>query len=139
MKNSYGKDAFAVVKTEKDLLGAVLREGRPAILETLEMWEAEQQAARIMGDGARGGGAVGGAGDSEGGSSLIDKANAEGAQDAGPVALQLEMASEAAGESAAGGGAAAAKALKKKSKKKGSGVSKAGKTGKKKKAKKKKG
>ena len=64
------------------------------------MWEAEQQAARIMGDGARGGGAVGGAGDSEGGSSLIDKANAEGAQDAGPVALQLEMASEAAGDSA---------------------------------------
>ena len=61
------------------------------------MW-AEQQAARIMGDGARGGGAVGGAG-TVSGSSLIDKANAEGAQDAGPVAA-AEMASEAAGDSA---------------------------------------
>ncbi len=135
VKNSYGKDAFAVVKTEKDLLGAVLREGRPEILETLEMWEAEQQAARILGGAGGDGGASEGGADSSGAGvevSLVDKAKAEGTQDAGPVALQQEMAAEASSvvgaASPAGGGAAAAKALKKKKK--------SGKAGKKKKKKK---
>jgi hypothetical protein len=126
VKNSYGKDAFAVVKTEKDLLGAVLREGRPEILETLEMWEAEQQAARILGGEALSTKVTTSEG-AAGSATLVDKAKAEGAQDAGPVALQQEMAAEAAAAGAAspaGGGAAAAKALKKKKKKKGAGKKK---------------
>ena len=135
VKNSYGKDAFAVVRTEKDLLGAVLRQGRPEILEALEMWEAEQQAARILGDGGSGNTASGASADTESSESngtnstvsLVARAKAEGAEDAGPVALQEEMAAEAAA-SPAGGGAAAAKALKKKKKKpkKGGKTAKAG-------------
>ena len=115
IKNFYGKDSFDIVQTEKDLLGAVLREGKPEILSTLEMWEAEQQKEKLMGrgEGGLGGGFGGGLG---GGLTVVDKALAEGLKDAGPIALQQEMAKE----NAAGGGAAAVKSLKK-AKKKGSG------------------
>jgi hypothetical protein len=137
--NFYGKDSFAIVKTETDNLGAVLREGKPEIVDCLEMWEADQQRARIL-TGKGDSGESGGSGvETISEMTLVEKAKKEGLKDAGPIALQEEMALEAAKKkktssssgsgsskkkgkkgkgSAAGGGANAVKSLKKKKGKK---------------------
>ena len=114
--NFYGKDSFAIVATEKDLLGAVLREGNSAILDTLEMWEADQQKSRILKGGTKDTSGTG----TDPQKTLVAKALEEGVNDAGPIALQIEMEKEKATavkkKSAAGGGVSAVKALKGKKK-----------------------
>ena len=115
LPNAYGKNAFDVSRTKKDLLGAVLEAGRPEIFALLESWEAANKQNRILGKEALN---LPGATNGETSAtqmSLTAKAAEEGLKDAGPVALQVEMASEALGSTdvAAGSGVAAVRAKNK--------------------------
>ena len=123
VKNVHKKNAFDVVKTEKDLLGAVLKAGNPELEEMLNQWLADKElekvgldpeaakaaaeakaaadAAAATADGAEGGGAEKAeGGGAAGGTQKKKKGGGKGGGKKG-----------GGGKKAAGSGAAAAKAL----------------------------
>lgn len=53
MPNVYKKNAFQVVETRKDLLGATLQEGNAEILEVLNAWRNDRRKSQLGIDGAQ--------------------------------------------------------------------------------------